>query len=101
MKDKEKSKAIDYKQIAKEFMDSIAQDSGCVNRHEPMQYPETAVNQIAAACKGFFSKYPELLNEGVINELAIGDVDKSFHTYGHLEGYDYLEDSLEDYFNSL
>ena len=87
-------------EIAKQFMEIIAHDAGAINREEKMTYPEEPMEAIGKVAIVFFDKYPSLLTEYFMNELALGDRDDNRIMWGELEGFEELCQVLDNYFDS-
>ena len=88
------------RKIAKMFMKHIQYDNGCVNRFEDETYPEEWVGKIAEALIDFCLYNPDLLDEDVIEEIAIGsETGEMRKKYSVLRGFKKLDEVLNDYFD--
>lgn len=88
-------------EIARAIMRAIQYDNGCVNRGEKEKYPKRHLHAISMACNTFFSNYPHLINDEVIEEFAAGEEMELEEKYDGFEGFVTLDRALNAYFNSL
>ena len=88
------------RKIAKMFMKHIQYDNGTVNCLEDETYPEEWTGKIAESLIDFFYHNPELLDEKVVEEIALGSADGSMRKkYGMLNGFKELDEVLNEYFD--
>jgi hypothetical protein len=91
------------RKIAKLLMFYIQQDNGCINRQEGNgKYPEEWIIAIAEPAKKFFTHNDQLLDEKIIEEIAIGAEDGAMRKkYAVLHGFKQLDEVLNKYYDHV
>jgi len=88
-----------YHQLAVKFMKEIMYDNGMVNRLEPERYEVKYINHIAIPAGTFFQANPDLPIDETINEIATMEYVEMMNKYSYLNGFESLNEALEDFFN--
>lgn len=89
------------KAIACLLMHDILYDNGAVDRDNPESYSPEWVEKIAPIAGRFFNRYPDLLAEEHIYDIATGFHEEITERYGSLEGYDELDKVLNEYHDHI
>lgn len=56
--------------------------------------------KIALAAGKFFDKYPELLDNEIVEEIAVGEEGEREEKYGKLEGWKELNEALAEFYDN-
>lgn len=91
----------DWEAIATVAMLDILNDSGALNRVEPIELDSHHHKMLAQSFRNFFEKNPKLPVDSTIKNLCIGDQDENKLLYGHMTGFHILHTDLNLYFDSI
>lgn len=92
---------LEGRKIAARLMQFIQYDNCMVDASNPEYYPLVWVDRIAEIAMPFFIlNHPQLLNERDIENICSGFYDDNKKLYGHLPGWQDLDEILNDYFDS-
>lgn len=89
---------------ARKLIEIMLYDNGAVNRLEPdnlKKYPQKLLETLTLACEVFFEKYPELLTDENLEEIAAGELEENEAKFGIYPEYIVLNGILNDYFDII
>lgn len=88
-------------EIAISLMRGILADNGCINRAEKESFSKKHLSRISKAANIFFTNYPHLLTDDIIEEFVAGEQMELKEKFDGFDGFFELDKALDAYFNSL